>query len=166
MAITNFGRFSKCVCLKYNNLLATCINEFTICEEGKAVKLTPQIGEKVTVIIIDGCAIRDSKTKCDALFLWDKGNKKYSFLVELKGAGDIEKAFIQLSYTRDYRPEYKELIELFSQNMHVSQKYRIVSNGMLTKIQQEQLEELYNIRIHAILHSEPTMEIPDLRNYV
>lgn len=162
----NLGKFSNCVCQKYNNSLSACINDFTICEAGKSVKLVPETDEEVVVVIIDGCVICDNHTKCDALFLWETGTKKYSFLVELKGAGEIDKAFAQLSYTRDNRPEYSEIISNFAQSNQVIKKYVIVSNGMLTKPQKEQLEEDYNIRIHAILHSEPTIKIPDLRNYI
>lgn len=166
IAVINLGRFSHCVCQKYNKNLSACVNDFTICEAGKSVKLVPETDEDVAVVIIDGCVICDNQTKCDALFLWDTGAKKYSFLVELKGAGEIDKAFAQLSYTRDNRAEYSEIISDFAQNNQVIKKYVIVSNGMLTKPQKEQLEENYNIRIHAILHSEPTTKIPDLRNYI
>ena len=61
----------------------------------------------MVAIIIDKCLIKDNNPKCDALFLYEKSSNKYSFLVELKGAGDIPKAFFQLDYTRKNRTEYK-----------------------------------------------------------
>ncbi len=65
-------------------------------------------------IVMDGCVLSDNDTKCDALFLYHRGNRKYSFLVELKGAAEIEKAFYQLSYTRFQRYEYKNIIKKFN----------------------------------------------------
>lgn len=103
--------------------------------------------------------------KCDALFLYEKNSDKYSFLVELKGAGDIPKAFFQLDYTKKNRTEYKDIIEEL-QVLKQNQKYAIVSNGMLSKPELENLENQYKIRVKKILHCEATTPIPDLKEII
>ena len=57
---------------------------------------------------------------------------KYSFLVELKGAGDLPTAFEQLSYTKNSRVEYQNIINELQINKS-NQKFVIVSNGALPK---------------------------------
>ena len=77
-------------------------------EQGKKVKISLKSGEKAIFAIIDNCLITDNDTKTDTICLF-KGRNKYSFLIELKGFGEIEKAFEQLFYTIDKRDEYKIL---------------------------------------------------------
>ena len=166
--MVNLGDKKHCKCKKMDNIPNECINQYTISEKGKSIKLVPKNQtEKISAIIIDQCIITDNNTKCDALFLFHSNNKKISFLTELKGAGDIPKAFMQLSYTRD-RIEYKELIDKFKNidNKIVDEKFIIVSNGTMNKINQEKFEEKYNIRVRAILHSEATKPIPNLRELI
>lgn len=153
-----------CVCKRYENTQDECIDQFTISEQGKSVRLLPKSSqERVMVIIIDKCLIIDNNTKCDALFLYQNDrNIKYSFLVELKGAGDIPKAFEQLSYTKNNREEYKNIIDNL-QIQKSNQKFVIVSNGILPRIQIERLEDQYGIRVKKILHCEATTPIPDLK---
>lgn len=88
---------------------------------------------------------------------------KYSFLVELKGAGDLPKAFEQLSYTKNSRIEYQNIINELQINKS-NQKFVIVSNGALPKTELENLENSYGIRVKKILHSEATTPIPDLKD--
>jgi len=159
---------SHCICLKIktDNTLNECENQYTISEQGKSVTLKPKnTQEKVIAIVIDQCVITDDATKCDALYLYKKTHKKYSFLVELKGAGDIEKAFKQLSYTRDRREEYSEILQKFHDidSKKVEQKFVIVSNGILEKTKLEELESTHNIRVKKILYCEATTPIPDLK---
>ena len=162
----DLGVHNNCICKKYSNTQDECINEFTIREQGKTVKLEPKnSSDKVAAIIIDKCLIKDNNPKCDALFLYQQGSNKYSFLVELKGAGDIPKAFFQLDYTRKNRIEYKNIIEKF-QVPKQNQKYAIVSNGMLSKPELENLENQYKIRVKKILHCEATTPIPDLKEII
>jgi hypothetical protein len=162
----DLGVHNNCICQKYSNTQDECINEFTIREQGKSVKLEPKnSSEKVLAIIIDKCVIKDNNPKCDALFLYEQSSNKYSFLVELKGAGDIPKAFFQLDYTRKNRTEYKNIIEKF-QVPKQNQKYAIVSNGMLSKPELENLENQYKIRVKKILHCEATTPIPDLKEII
>jgi hypothetical protein len=168
------GLRNDCVCKKYENDLDECINRYTIREKGKSVKLVPRTGEQVITIILDNCLIDDNDTKCDALFLYQTGTKKYSFLVELKGAGDIKKAFKQLSYTANRRlsdniknrNQYRDIIDLFSNNSAVIEKFVIVSNRPIQPLEMQKLEKEYGIRVGKITHSEPRTPIPDLRDKI
>lgn len=85
----DLGDKSHCICQRFHNAQAMCVNEHTIREKGKSVKLTPAIGEQAMAIIMDGCMIQDNEPKCDALFLYQGTTKKYSFLVEIKGKTEI-----------------------------------------------------------------------------
>jgi len=159
----------ECTCKKMANKRDECLNDFTVSEKGKSIKLEcKRPSECVTAIIIDGCIIKDNKPKCDALFLYKRKSGKYSFLVELKGAGDIKKAFTQLSYTKDKRSEYKDIIQNFRalDGTRVIQKCVIVSNGMLSKPEQETLEKENNIRVAKILRCDATTPIPDLKELI
>ena len=93
------------------------------------------------------------------------GRRKHSWLVELKGAGDIPRAFSQLAYIRHERKEYQEIIQSFREDGRGVLKERavIITNGSLPKPAQERLEKEYNIRVWAIIHSEATLKVPDLR---
>jgi hypothetical protein len=166
---------NHCICPKFNistaNTPKECENQYTINEQGKSITLKPRNNqENVTVIIIDDCIITDKEIKCDALFLYERHNKKYSFLVELKGARHIEKAFKQLSYTRDNREQYKDILKKFreidNKNKNIKEKFVIVSNCQIEKTRREELENFYNIRVKEIIHSEATTPIPDLKKYL
>lgn len=162
----DLGDKSHCICKKHNNTQNECIDEYTIREKGKSVKLTPKTNfETVMVVILDKCVITDNKTKCDAIYLYKSKHRKYSFLVELKGAGDLEKAFHQLSYTKNDRVEYKGILEKFKNidTKEIIEKFAIVSNGSLSKTKMEELENYYKIRVKTILQSEACNPIPDLR---
>lgn len=160
---------NNCKCQKYNNTQSECINEYTISEKGKSIQLIPKSSnEQVSAIVIDQCVIKDNQTKCDALFLFQSNHKKVSFLTELKGAGDIPKAFFQLTYTRRNRQEYKDIIQKFKavDEKKIIEKFVIISNGILEKTKWEKLEREYNIRVSQILYSEATTPIPNLRDYI
>lgn len=165
----DLGINNHCICKKYKNTQTECVDEYTIMEQGKSVRLSSKNGnEKVCTIIIDQCLITGNQTKCDALFLFHSKSKKVSFLTELKGAGDIPKAFSQLSYTQKNRNEYKDTIKKFKEldSQSVIEKFIIVSNGFLDKTRQEELENEHKIRVTAILHSEATSPVPNLRDYI
>lgn len=160
----DLGDKGCCVCKKYENTQKECVNEFTISEQGKSVKLEPKTGEEVMAIVLDNCVITSDGKKCDALFLYQNSKDvKYSFLVELKGAGDLPKAFEQLSYTKNSRIEYQNIINELQINKS-NKKFVIVSNGALPKTELENLENSYGIRVKKILHSEATTPIPDLKD--
>ena len=160
---------STCICQKYNSYPNECIDQYTISEKGKSIKLVPKnSAESSIAIVIDQCIIKDNYTKCDALFLYNSQNKKVSFLVELKGAGDIAKAFFQLSYTKNSRVEYKDIISKFDaiDSKRTIQKCIVVSNGKMNNKDKERLENTHKIRVSQILHSEASTPVPDLRKYV
>jgi len=99
----------ECICQKNNSVPKECINETTIEDSKKRVKISlKNNSEKAIVVILDNCLITDNNTKCDALFLYQTKNRKMACLVELKGFGEIEKAFKQLYYTKQ-RSEYKDI---------------------------------------------------------
>jgi len=162
----DLGDKSHCICKKHHNTQDECIDALTIREKGKSVKLTPKNNsENVMAIVLDKCVITDKKkTKCDAMYLYKGKHRKYSILVELKGAGDIEKAFHQLSYTRDHRIEYKDILKKFKNidGKQIIERFAIVSNGLLPKTEMEKFENSYKIRVKTILQSEATSPIPNL----
>lgn len=164
----DLGEKNCCKCQRFNNSSKMCINQYTITENGKTVKLVPGSNEESQAVILDKCLICDNDPKCDAMFLYKSRRGKYSFLVELKGSTDIERAFFQLSYTRDKRLEYKEIIKKFSDadGIRVFEKFAIVSNGMLSKPQLERLENEYRIRVKKILHCEASTPVPDLKELI
>ncbi len=154
----------ECICQKNNSVPKECINETTIEDSKKKVKIDlKNNSEKAIVVILDNCLITDNNTKCDALFLYQTKNRKMACLVELKGFGEIEKAFKQLYYTKQ-RSEYKEIIKCFKNidNKKVYEKAFIVTNKILNKVEKENLENEYNIRVAKILESKPEDPIPDL----
>jgi len=110
----------------------------------------------------------DSNPKCDALFLYSAPGRKVMALVELKGACDIPHAFEQLAYTRRHRTEYADLKQRLDGTGlgQLFEKAFVVSNGMLTKPEQERLEKAHGIRVSAVLHSEPAKKVPDLREWL
>jgi len=158
----------ECICKKYSNTINECIDILTIRDSGKQIKLTTKPNDKAIAIVIDKCLITDENTKCDAMFLFQSSTKKVSFLIELKGFGEIEKAFKQLSFTKNNRDEYKSIIKCFTRldTKKVKEKFIIVTNGKLDNIKKEQYENEYGIRISAILTNEATTPIPDLRDYI
>jgi hypothetical protein len=76
-------------CCEYESL--------TYQEKGKGVRLTSVKGQAIK-ITIDGCLITKG-SKCDCLFFYETSNKRYAFLVELKGT-DYAHALEQLATTK------------------------------------------------------------------
>jgi hypothetical protein len=149
------------------NTYPICQADLLLEENGKKVCLTLRANEEAKALVLDGCVFMDNLTKCDAMYLFKGHNKKVVALVELKGAGDIAHAFEQLAYTRKQRPEYLDLKQRLDQAGpgQTSEKAFIVSNGMLSKPQSERLESQHRIRISAVLYSEPSSRVPDLREW-
>lgn len=151
----------NCVCQRFNSFPSECVNEFTFTDSGKTIQLKPKSGEKVILIAIDKCLIDKDRKKCDCMFIYKKSaSKTITFLVELKGKNHIKSAFEQLSLTKEYE-EYKNII---SQLTNPSEKFVIVSDVQLNKIELNKLENEYNIRVRSIRFSEPQSPIPDLKN--
>jgi len=163
--MVDLGEKQDCICKKYNSVLPECINDFIFQDSGKQIKLEPKNREKTILIAIDNCLITsNSRKKCDCLFIYKKENSTYSFLTELKGRNDIPKAFLQLSLTREY-PEYKNIITFYKIPRN-KQKFVIVSDIQLNKVDMRKLEHRYNIRVGQIIHSDPQSPIPDLKDKI
>lgn len=160
--------YQHCVCRKQANTQALCEAELVFSEQGKKVKLGLKPHENGLALVLDGCVFRDNQLKCDGLFLWCSPSKKAALLIELKGAGDIPHAFAQLAFVQKTRPEYRSLVERLRLvgKGKVAEKAFIISNGQLSKPDREKLEDQYNIRVTAVLHSEATKAIPDVRQYL
>ncbi|WP_201296883.1 MULTISPECIES: hypothetical protein [Halomonadaceae] len=137
-------------------------------EQGKKVSLSLRANEEAKALVLDGCVFTNNAMKCDAMYLFKGHNKKVVVLVELKGAGDIPHAFEQLAYTRFQRAEYSQLKQLLDTSGpgQMAEKAFIVSNGMLSKPAIERLEKAHGIRVGAVLHSEPSSKVPDLREWL
>lgn len=157
---------NACICQsKPHNVHKECVDYNWVRDSGKSVKLEPRYSkEKVTVVLIDNCIIKGtSRTKCDALFLYETIKSQiYSFLVELKGS-DIRHAFEQLNATKS-SAEYSNIISKLSG--FVIQKYVIVSNVQMNKIELQKLEREFKIRVGDILYNEPHTPIPDLKSRI
>ena len=160
--------FEECVCCKMPNNYDLCQDILTFSEKGKKVRLVIRPGEEAKALVLDGCVFKDNKLKCDGLFLFQKGNKKFALLVELKGAHNIAHAFQQLAYVQKSRKEYLQLVDRFQRDGvgKLTEKAFIVSNGQLTKTEQESLENQYGIRVTSVLLCEATSPIPDLSKYL
>jgi hypothetical protein len=153
----------ECVCTKYSTSLNVCKNHYMVQENGKSIQLKPRNPQdKVKVIIIDNCVIKDARMRTDCLFLFERNAKHYSFLVELKGRHHLQHAFKQLSATKEYS-EYREIISKMHNPIN---KYVIVSDIQLNAKEMQKLENEYGIRVGKIVHSEPNTPIPDLKDYI
>ena len=158
----------ECICKRRGGLPSECIGSLTIQEKGKSLTLTLRNNEEAIAVILDKCLISDNKTKSDAIFLYRSRNKKIIFLIELKGFGEIEKAFNQLRYTRDEREEYQEIKMCFERldNKILNERFIIVTNGKLKTHEKERLERENKIRVRGILYSDSSSKIPDLRECI
>ncbi|MGM0700851.1 MAG: hypothetical protein ACQEUG_00440 [Pseudomonadota bacterium] len=164
----NLGEYQGCVCRKMGNAQALCQGELTLGEQGKQVRLTPKAGEWTVAVVLDGCVLHDNQSKCDGLFLWQGNQRHAAVLVELKGAGDIPHAFEQLAYVKRHRAEYRQLVNRLEEEVRgrVAEKAVVVTNGLLSKPEQERLENHHGIRVMAVLHCEASSPIPELRDYL
>lgn len=88
-------------------------------------------------------------------------------LVEFKG-GDIDHAFEQIKYTREKRTEYSSLKNQFSQNRkgNIIESAFVISNHRINPVSHQKLEKNYGVRVKAVLHSEATTPLPDLRKWL
>lgn len=163
----DLGNLETCVCKSRgipNNL---CDSDLSFEEKGKKVKITTRAGEEAKALAIDQCVCNDKEKKCDGLFLFRRGNKHWMILIELKGT-HVEDAFEQLLYMQTQRLEYKEIEALFmaGQNGRLHHEAFIVSNFKRNEVEKQRLENRYGIRVKAILHSEATSPVPDVRAYL
>lgn len=163
----DIAQFETCVCKARGVPDKLCGSKLSFEEKGKKVKITLRAGEDAKAIAIDQCVCKDNNLKSDGMFLYRRRNKHWIILVELKGS-DIEHAFEQLCYMRRNRSEYTEIENLFmkGQTGSVQHEAFIVSNFKPTEVEKQKLEIRYQIRVKAILYSEPSSTIPDIRSYL
>ena len=154
----------NCICKDYNSIPKEYIDKKTIRDSGKSIKLESKRDEESIAVIIDNCLIKRG-VKCDALFLLKADKINYIVLVELKGFGEIEKAFKQLSKTREHS-EYKTIKECFCKDNNCKEELFIVTNGILPKHKKERFENDNGVRIKAVLQNSATTTIPNLREYL
>ncbi|GKT12709.1 MAG: hypothetical protein ISEC1_P1689 [Thiomicrorhabdus sp.] len=160
--------FNHCICLRMVNHQSLCDGKHGFSEQGKKVRFSTRSGESLMTVVMDGCILTDQQLKCDGLFFFQSSSKNLVCLVELKGANHIAHAFEQLAFVQKHRDEYIQLKQAFTTNSvgQLQEKAFIVSNGSLSKVEHEKLENQHSIRVTAILHSEATTPVPDLRNYI
>lgn len=163
----DLGLFESCVCVRKGDPSDSCAERLVLQEKGKKVTLRPRQSESAKLLVLDGCVFKDNLLKCDGIFFYEKGNKAHMILVELKG-GDIDHAFEQIKYTREQRTEYSSLKNLFSQNRSGSilESAFVISNHWIDRVSHQKLEKTYGIRVKAVLHSEATTPISDLRSWL
>ncbi len=157
--------YPQCVCKRMPaQNPALCSGPFTFAEKGKKVRLTPGPDEQVLALVLDGCVLTDNQPKCDGLFLWCGRGKGAAILIELKGT-DLGKGFEQLAYVLHHRPEYRHLRQQLADNCTgpVKDKAFMITSAPISYPQKEALEERYGIRVAAILHSDASSKIPELR---
>jgi len=161
--------FDDCVCKKMGNRHDLCVSALTLSEKGKSVTLRIRSGEEAKALVLDGCVFMDNSLRCDGLYLYKKGNKRYALLVELKGACDIPHGFEQLAYVKKHRQEYRQIVDDFwaeAGGVQPIEKAFLVSNGSLSKPELESLEKRYCIRVTPLFNREATSPIPDLGEYL
>jgi len=163
----DLGRFEECVCKRRGIPNGLCESNLSFEEKGKKVQFSVRPGEEAKALAIDQCVCNDANMKCDGLFLYRRRNKHWMILIELKGS-EIEHAFKQLHYMRTNRPEYKQIETLFmaGQKGNLKEEAFVVSNFKKTDVERQKLENKYSIRVKAILHSEATFPVPDVRQYL
>jgi hypothetical protein len=98
----DLGEFESCVCIRKSVPSDSCADRLVLQEKGKKVTLKPKQGEHAKLLVLDGCVFKDNLSKCDGIFIYEKGDKVFMILVELKGK-DVNHAFEQIKYTKSKR---------------------------------------------------------------
>jgi hypothetical protein len=163
----DLGYFESCVCVRRGDPSDSCGERLVLQEKGKKVTIRPRHQESAKLLILDGCVFRDDFPKCDGMFFYEKGNKIFMILVELKG-GDIDHAFEQVKYTRETRSEYFSLKNQVMNNRagRPIELAFVVSNHRIDRVRHQKLENMYQVRVKAVLHSEASTPLPDLREWI
>lgn len=162
----NVGPFQKCQCMNIGNPHDLCDGPLKFEEKGKKVSLIPKGDEDAIALVIDGCICKDNNPKCDGLFIFEKKNRRWMILVELKGSHPSD-AVRQLAYTKKARQEYAQIRDLIRQDKYqVLERAFIISNYIIGQAELKKLEISHGIMVSAIVHSEATKPIPDLREYI
>lgn len=75
--------YKKCTCKGNNDPHPLCGGELLLEEKGIKAQWIPRASERVQLVVLDGCLVRDPK-RCDGVFLAE-GREVLMTLVELKG---------------------------------------------------------------------------------
>lgn len=69
---------------------------------------------------------------------------------------------------KHHRAEYRQLVTGLEEETRgrVAEKAVVVTNGLLSKPEQERLENHHGIRVMAVLHCEASSPIPEMRDYL
>jgi hypothetical protein len=163
----DLGSFESCVCQRAGHPSDSCADRLVLQEKGKKVTLKSRPGEAAILLILDGCVLKDNFPKCDGIFFYEKANRAYMILVELKG-GDIDHAFEQIKYTREQRTEYFSLKNQFGQNRsgNIFEYAFVISNHRIDAVTRQKLENNHQVRVRQVLHSEATSPMPDLKEWL
>lgn len=163
----DLGNFETCVCQSNGIPNKLCADHLSFEEKGKKVRITIRQGEEAKALVIDQCVCIDNNKKCDGMFLYRMGNKHWMILVELKGTHIVD-AFEQLIFMRKHRTEYKEIESLFMKGQKGTPKHEafIVSNMIITPVEKQKFEQKLGFRVKAVLHSEATRDVPDIRRFL
>lgn len=162
----NMGPFECCRCINRGNPHDLCDGPFHFEEKGKKVRLIPKKNENALALVIDDCVCKDMNPKCDGLFIFEKKNRRWMILVELKG-NRLNDAVRQLAYTKNDRQEYTQIKNLLQPDKYqIVEKAYIISNYLISRPELEKLGNAEGIRITAIVHSKATKPEPDLRDYI
>ncbi len=163
----DLGEYESCVCVRAGEPSDSCAERLVLQEKGKKVTIKPRKTESAKLLVLDGCVFKDNLPKCDGIFFYEKGNRAYMILVELKG-GDIEHAFEQIKYTREQRTEYFSLKNQFGQNRsgNIFEYAFVISNHRIDAVTRQKLENNHQVRVRQVLHSEATSPMPDLREWL
>jgi hypothetical protein len=158
--------FETCVCKRRGVPSDSCADQLVLQEKGKKVTLKPKIREQAKLLIFDKCLINDNQLRCDAIFFLETESKAFMILTELKGE-DINHAFQQLVYTREKRSQYALLKTFFDESTGktINEEAFVISNYQISKVGLQRLEKSHGIRVKAVLHSEASTPMPDLRNW-
>lgn len=165
--IINELRFSDCTCIGINSPHSMCDGEYKLDDKGVKAKLEPiRVDEDVQLIIFDGCICNRNIKKCDALFLYRNNSRKLIFSVELKSS-HIEDGIEQLvdtEHTQEYA-NIKQHFELVSPKVRIIEKKVLVSNTIVSTLDQEKYRKSYNRYFIFIYHNKKT-RIPNIRDYL
>jgi len=139
----DLGQFESCVCVRRGEPSESCADRFVLQEKGKKITLRPKQGERVKLLVLDGCIFKDTRSKCDGIFFFEKGNSTYIILVELKG-GDIDHAFEQIKFARENRQIYSDLRNQLGQDRSgkVCEDTFVISNHRLDKVSHQSWKRL------------------------
>ena len=164
------ANIAHCICLDHDRPHRLCLGNHGFKEKRQQIKLSPQRGETVKAIVLDGCLLSDpAKKSCDGLFLFCKSNKTYILLIELKGT-HIEDAFEQLACVKYEHQEYVDLCKHVRENIkgQIVEKCFVITSGTMEKTIKAKLEKDWRVKVAIITQQKTKRETatPDLRKYL